>query len=62
MLDLAEDDVMAARFLARLGKLAPDARYAEAIASTLAVVARPDVVDTRGRFVGDLLLAIDEAR
>lgn len=57
-----EDDVMAARFLARLGKLAPDARYADAIASTLAVVARPEVVDARGRFVGDLLLAIDEAR
>ncbi len=57
-----EHDVMAARFLARLGKLAPDPRYGGAIAGTLAVVARPEVVEPRGRFVGDLLLAIDEAR
>jgi uncharacterized protein len=57
-----EDDVMAARFLARLGKVAPDARYTDAIASTLAVVTRPENVEPRGRFVGDVLLAIDETR
>jgi uncharacterized protein YyaL (SSP411 family) len=57
-----EDDVMAARFLVRLGKLAPDPRYAGPIATTLAVVSRPEVVEARGRFVGDLLLALDESR
>jgi uncharacterized protein YyaL (SSP411 family) len=55
-----EDDVMAARFLERLGKLSPDARYADAIGATLAIVARPDAVEARGRFIGDLLLAIDD--
>jgi uncharacterized protein YyaL (SSP411 family) len=57
-----EDDVMAARFLERLGKLAPDARYADAIATILAIVTRPQGVESRGRFVGDVLLAIDESR
>lgn len=56
-----EDDVMAARFLGRLGKLASDPRYAEAIATTLAIVTRPEEVQARGRFLGDLLLAIDES-
>ncbi len=55
-----ENDVMAARFLERLAKLAPDPRYADAIATTLAIVARPDAIAARGRFIGDLLLAIDD--
>jgi uncharacterized protein YyaL (SSP411 family) len=57
-----EHDVMAARFLERLGKVAPDARYGPAIATTLAYLARPEAYGSRGRFVGDLLLAIDESR
>jgi uncharacterized protein YyaL (SSP411 family) len=57
-----EGNAMAARFLERLGKLAPDARYADAIATALAVATRAAAVEARGRFVGDVLLAIDDSR
>ena len=57
-----EHAVTAALFLERLGKLAPDDRYSPAVATTLAALTRPAAVEARGRFVGDLLLAIDGAR
>jgi uncharacterized protein YyaL (SSP411 family) len=57
-----EDNVMAARFLARLSRAQPTDAYRAAIASALASAARPKAVEDRGRMVGDLLLAIDETR
>ncbi len=54
-----EHDVMAVRFLERLDRVAPDPRYAPAVARTLALLTKPESVEARGRFVGDLLLAID---
>jgi uncharacterized protein YyaL (SSP411 family) len=57
-----EDDVMAVRFLALLDHLTSTREHADAIGRTLAVVTRPDVVDARGRMIGDLLLALDDVR
>jgi uncharacterized protein YyaL (SSP411 family) len=56
-----EHDAMAIRFLERLDRVAPDARYADAVERALPIVTRPEAVEARGRFVGDVLLAIDEA-
>jgi uncharacterized protein YyaL (SSP411 family) len=68
-----EDNVMAVRFLARLSRLsttvskltispASPEPYRAAIARTLAVVTTRAAVADRGRMIGDLLLALDEAR
>jgi uncharacterized protein YyaL (SSP411 family) len=54
-----EDNVMAVRFLARL---APAERYRDAIARTLGSLGRREAIEERGRFLGDLLLALDETR
>ncbi len=60
-----EENVMAIRFLAHLIRAKggePDPAYRSAIAGALAVVARPEAVEDRGRMVGDLLLALSESR
>ena len=57
-----EENVMALRFLARLAKNANADRYRAAIAKTLVFVATPDRIRSRGRMVGDFLLAFEETR
>jgi|HubBroStandDraft_2_1064218.scaffolds.fasta_scaffold07691_4 uncharacterized protein YyaL (SSP411 family) len=57
-----EDDVMAARFLARLARAAPSEAYRDAIAGAIAAVATHQAIDDRGRMIGDLLLALEETR
>jgi uncharacterized protein YyaL (SSP411 family) len=57
-----EDNVMAIRFLARLMRLERTDAYGRAIARALAVVGAPEAIESRGRMLGDLLLAIDETR
>lgn len=55
-----EHDVMAVRFLARLNALSPDPRLRAAIDRALPHLLAAPAVDERGRFLGDLLLALDE--
>ena len=57
-----EGNVMAVRFLARLARVTPESVPREAVARALAVVTRAEVVQDRGRMVGDVLLALEEAR
>jgi len=57
-----EDDVMAARFLARLARTAGAETYRDAIAGAIGAVATHDAIDDRGRMIGDLLLAFEETR
>jgi uncharacterized protein YyaL (SSP411 family) len=57
-----EDDVMALRFLAHLARAAKDAKYRVAIDRTLRAVMTPDEIKARGRFLGDILLALDETK
>jgi uncharacterized protein len=57
-----EDDVMAARFLARLARAVPTEAYRDAIAGAIAAVATHQAIDDRGRMIGDLLLAFEETR
>ncbi|MEZ4360523.1 MAG: DUF255 domain-containing protein [Kofleriaceae bacterium] len=58
----AEDHVAAVRFLARLAKVEPSERLTSAIAAGLRAATRPEVIKARGRFLGDLLLALEETR
>jgi uncharacterized protein YyaL (SSP411 family) len=57
-----EDDVMAARFLARLARATGADTYRDAIAGAIGAVATHDAIDDRGRMIGDLLLALEETR
>ncbi len=61
-----EDNVTALRFLARLARQTrrPDekARCQKAIAGTLAAIATPEAIKSRGRVLGDFLLALEETR
>jgi uncharacterized protein YyaL (SSP411 family) len=57
-----EDNVMAIRFLGRLGQVVPNDAYRKAIARAFAVVGANDAIEDRGRMIGDLLLAVDETR
>jgi uncharacterized protein YyaL (SSP411 family) len=57
-----EDNVMAVRFLAHLAKAAPDKKWSIAIDRTLRAVSDPVQIKARGRFLGDLLLALDESK
>jgi len=56
-----EDDAMAARFLARLGRLAATDEYRAPLAGTLAFIRTRDAVASRGRMIGDILLALTES-
>src|SRR5262249_4740725 len=60
-----EDNAMAVRFLARMARVAPEAgaeAYRAAIARAVRGVFTREAILGRGRFLGDLLLAMDEAR
>jgi uncharacterized protein YyaL (SSP411 family) len=57
-----EDNVTAIRFLSRVAKASPDAKYKVAIGRTLRAVADPAQIKARGRFLGDLLLALEESK
>ena len=57
-----EENVLAIRFLAKLARLVPTDEYRTVIGKTIAVVGTPGSVASRGRMVGDLLLALDETR
>jgi uncharacterized protein YyaL (SSP411 family) len=57
-----EDDVMAARFLARLARATSVDTYRDAIAGAIGAVATRDAIEDRGRMIGDLLLALEETR
>jgi uncharacterized protein YyaL (SSP411 family) len=57
-----EDDVMTLRFLAHLARAVKDPKYPVAIDHTLRAVMTPDEIKTRGRFLGDILLALDETK
>jgi uncharacterized protein YyaL (SSP411 family) len=54
-------NVTAARFFAALARLTGDAAWNERARRTLAAVCTPRAVAERGRMLGDLLLALDEA-
>lgn len=55
-----EENVMAARFFVALRRATGEARYGLAAERALRAVATPEQIDERGRFIGDLLLALDE--
>jgi uncharacterized protein YyaL (SSP411 family) len=57
-----EDNVMAARFLARLGRLTGAPAYRAAATRAIGAVASGPALEERGRMIGDLLLALDELR
>ncbi|HEY8077669.1 MAG TPA: hypothetical protein VIF62_26265, partial [Labilithrix sp.] len=57
-----DDNVMAIRFLAHLAKASPDKKYAVAIDRTLRAATDPVQIKARGRFLGDLLLALEESK
>jgi uncharacterized protein YyaL (SSP411 family) len=57
-----ENNVTAARFLARLARAAATDAYRDAIAGAIAAVATREAIDDRGRMIGDLLLAFEETR
>ncbi len=54
-------NVMAARFFAALARITGDASWKERARRTLAAICSPRAVDERGRTLGELLLALDEA-
>lgn len=54
-------NVLAARFLACLGRLTGKPSYQEAARRTLAAIATPAALDAQGRMLGGFLLALDEA-
>ena len=55
-----EENILAARFLAALARVTGDGQWRERARGVLAVMALPAHAAARGRFVGDLLLALDE--
>ncbi len=57
-----EDNALALRFLAKLATVAPSAKLSAAIDRMLRALARPELIKARGRFLGDLLLALDETK
>jgi uncharacterized protein YyaL (SSP411 family) len=64
-----EDNVLAARVMARIARAtherspaSDDAEYRAAIAGTLRAVATPDQIKARGRMLGDFLLALEETK
>jgi hypothetical protein len=58
----SEDNAMAVRFRAHRARVAPPQPYKTAIAKALAAIGWPAVIDERGRLLGDVLLALEEAR
>ena len=54
-------NVMAARFFAALGRITGDAAWKERARRTLAAVCTPRALEERGRMLGELVLALDEA-
>jgi uncharacterized protein YyaL (SSP411 family) len=54
-------NVLAARFLASVGRVTKDASWGERARRTLAAVCTPRALDARGRDLGEVLLALDEA-
>ena len=60
-----EDDVLAIRMLARLARALPAAEakpYGIAIDRLLRAVAKPEEIRSRGRMIGDFLLALEESK
>src|SRR5256885_8361738 len=57
-----EDNVMAIRFLARVAKASPEPKYRVAIDRALRAVSDPAQIKSRGRFIGDFLLALEESK
>ncbi len=55
-----EENILAARFLTGLARVTGDVAWRERARRILAVMALPTHAAARGRFVGDLLLALDE--
>lgn len=55
-----EENVLAARFLARLSKQTPTGAYRRFVARTLRTLATPEQIKARGRMLGDFLLALEE--
>ena len=60
-----EDDVLAIRMLSRLAHALPAAeakRYGMSIDRLLRAVAKPEEIKSRGRMIGDYLLALEESK
>lgn len=57
-----EDNVMAIRMLARLARATNDAKYKHAIDRVLRAVSTPEEIKSRGRWLGDYLLALEESK
>lgn len=60
-----EDDVMAIRMLARLAHALPAAdakKYAIAIDRLLRAVSKPEEIKSRGRMIGDYIMALEESK
>ena len=59
-----EENVMAARALAKLARAVPGGRetYARGIDAALRAVTEPAAILSRGRMIGDLLLALEETK
>jgi uncharacterized protein len=57
-----EDNVMALRFLAHLARVAATPELTNAMASILRAIATPENIKSRGRFLGDFLLALEETK
>jgi uncharacterized protein YyaL (SSP411 family) len=53
-------NVMAARFFAALGRVTGDAAWKERGRRTLAAICTPRALEERGRWLGEVLLALDE--
>lgn len=57
-----EDNVMALRMLARLARTSTDPKYKVAIDQTLRAIGTPEQIKTRGRWLGDVLIALEETK
>lgn len=57
-----EDNVMAVRVLTRVAHATSDPKYTVATSRILTAISVPEEIKARGRWLGDYLLALDEAR
>jgi hypothetical protein len=57
-----EENVLALRFFGRLAKATTADRYRTVIATTLALVAIPEQIRSRGAALGDFLSALEETK
>lgn len=57
-----DENAWAVRFFARLARLTGNARYTTALAWTLRAVMTPENIEDRGRMLGEVLLALGDAR